>query len=127
MKTRCYNERAADYPDYGGRGIAICDRWRDRFEAFLEDMGTRPSSLHSIDRKDTNGNYEPDNCRWATAKQQANNRRETIYIEAFGESLTISGWAERRGIARDTLKARLYRMPPERALSRPVRAWGRPK
>jgi hypothetical protein len=76
MNQRCTNPRNKRYADYGGRGIQVCDRWRTSFAAFLEDMGRRPSPEHSIDRYPNNdGNYEPGNCRWATAKQQRANRR----------------------------------------------------
>lgn len=79
MKQRCRNPHAINYANYGGRGVTVCDRWVSSFENFYEDMGDRPI-CRSLDRIDSNGNYGPGNCRWATAKEQASNRRkrETI-------------------------------------------------
>ena len=86
MKTRCQNIRATGYRFYGGRGITVCDRWDNSFEAFLEDMGVSPSEAHSIDRINSNGNYEPNNCRWATLVEQRQNQRGVVNIicEATG-------------------------------------------
>lgn len=80
MINRCYDIRNQAYVNYGKRGIEVCDRWQNSLAAFIEDMGERPTNKHSIDRKDNNGNYEPGNCRWATSKEQNNNKRPTKII-----------------------------------------------
>ena len=85
MLNRCRNQRNENWENYGGRGIAVCERWLS-FESFLADMGRRPSKQHSLDRRNTNGNYAPDNCRWATAKVQQNNRRKMARIEQFDDA-----------------------------------------
>lgn len=94
---------------YAGRGIKVCDRWLDSYENFLTDMGRAPSTKHSIDRIDVNGDYEPSNCRWATMKQQGNNRRNNRFIAYNGETMTISQWAEQTGIKYQTLYARILK------------------
>ena len=110
MISRCYDDNLSDFHRYGGRGIVVCDRWRYSFQAFLDDMGPRPSASHSIDRyPDNNGNYEPSNCRWATKCQQARNRRTNKVIEFNGESKTICEWAEHFNLRYHFLYQRLFR------------------
>lgn len=95
MKQRCYKEDHQDYPEWGGRGIRVCDRWLESFENFLADMGRRTSPKHSLDRFPNNdGNYELTNCRWATKKEQAANRRSTKWYEHNGERKMLKEWAE---------------------------------
>lgn len=89
MRQRCYNKSHSTYKDYGSRGIVVCKRWLDSYECFLQDMGRRPSSSHSLDRIDPNGNYEPENCRWVTWDVQANNKRKSISVVLFGKSMSI--------------------------------------
>lgn len=81
MRYRCGNAGCSNFKDYGGRGIKVCDRWNKSFEAFFADMGKKPTRSHSIDRIDVNGNYEPSNCRWATTKEQAANKRPRMKLE----------------------------------------------
>lgn len=126
MIMRCENPKEKAWKDYGGRGIKVCDRWRDSFEAFLEDMGEPPSRDHCIERVDNNGNYEPSNCIWATMSEQLRNRRNTCFLTAFGETLCVEDWSKRYGIHRNTLKNRLDRgWDIEKAIT--LQAWGRTK
>lgn len=116
-KTRCYNERNPKYPAYGGRGIKMCDRWRDSFPEFLRDMGPCPAGM-TLGRKDNDGPYEPGNCRWETSKAQANNRRSSVLVLYNGEERTLQQWAELLGLKPGTLRHRLRDgWPLERALS----------
>lgn len=94
MITRCTNPNCNEFENYGGRGITVCERWINSFQAFFEDMGTKPSNSHSLDRfPNMNGNYEPSNCRWATKKQQQGNKRNNRIIEYNGQSMPMCDWA----------------------------------
>ena len=109
MKQRCSNEKDANYHNYGGRGISVCERWHS-FENFLADMGERPSKIHSLDRfPDKNGNYGPDNCRWATPKEQMRNVRYNRMITFNGETYCTAQWAEKLGISAYNIYSRLKR------------------
>lgn len=108
MKTRCYNKNAINFQDYGGRGITVCDEWKEDFSAFRDwalNNGYSPNL--TIDRVDNEKGYSPDNCRWATPKEQANNRRGNRPITHNGETHTISEWADIIGIDDDTLLKRI--------------------
>lgn len=107
MRQRCMNPNAASYRYYGGRGITICERWLWSYENFLADMGPRPSPKHTLDRIENDGNYEPGNCRWATAEEQSANRRVTSAVTAFGETAPLTSWARAAGININTLRNRL--------------------
>lgn len=108
MLNRCRNKNEPAYVDYGARGITVCQRWADYLN-FLEDMGPRPSSKHSIERKDNNKGYEPGNCKWATAQEQANNRRSSRTITWKGKTQTLAQWERETGVDQDTLGMRLLR------------------
>src|ERR1700743_836023 len=96
---RCTNPSHERYCDYGGKGVLVCDRWRDSFANFLQDMGLKPSPAHTLDRfPQKEGNYEPGNCRWATTKEQNRNRKSNVYLEFEGERLVKVDWAKRLGI-----------------------------
>lgn len=107
MKQRCYDSNSKDYPEYGGRGIKVCKRWKDSFSNFLADMGPRPSSRHSIDRLDGSKDYSPENCRWATPRQQANNTKRNVRITHNGMTLTVAQWSRRLGIPAGRIHERL--------------------
>ena len=119
MMDRCYREKANNYKQYGGRGIKVCDEWHsiESFEQWVKMSGF----VHgmTLERRDVNGDYCPKNCTWTTAKGQANNRRNTVYLEYNGQKHTISEWAELLGINRSTLNNRICRgWSVEKALAR---------
>ena len=111
MKRRCYNPEEKFYKDYGGRGIKVCDEWMDKkeghsnFQKWAVENGWEEG--HSIDRIDVNGNYEPNNCRWATPEEQANNRRNNNYVTINGVTKTTSEWARQIGISQNAFTGRI--------------------
>lgn len=107
MNRRCYDTESPSYHNYGGRGIIVCERWRNSFKNFLEDMGDKPDVTYTLDRIDVNGNYEPSNCKWSSKEEQANNKRNCIYLTLNGEKLTVSQWARKVGINKMTILRRL--------------------
>ena len=108
MKTRCTNPAANGYQHYGGRGIVVCARWLDSFEAFLEDMGEKPAGHRiSVERLNNDGNYEPGNCVWATQKQQTRNKRNSRMITHDGRTQCLAAWSEETGIPKTTIWNRL--------------------
>lgn len=118
---RCNNPNYPEYTTYGGRGIQFCERWKDDFAAFWEDMGATWKEGLSIDRIDTDGDYEPSNCRWATPKEQANNRRNNTFIATPSGEMTIALAAEEYGVSVNTIHARIRYGWNEDELLKPVR------
>lgn len=123
MKARCHRPGAVGYRWYGGKGVIVAERWRESYEAFLEDVGRAPSPKHSLDRfPDADGNYEPGNVRWATAKEQAHNKKCMRRLTIGGVTKTLSAWAAENGISSGTLHARITDMGWShlRAVTEPV-------
>lgn len=117
---RCTNPNNKDYKDYGSRGIAVCDRWL-KFKNFLKDMGECPDG-HTIERKKNSEEYSPENCKWATRKQQARNRRNNHLITAFGKIQCLAAWSEETEIPEYVIRDRLKRgWSPEKTLTTPVK------
>lgn len=118
-KDRVLRPGNPKYPSYGGRGIKMCQRWLNSFENFLADMGEKPSSAHSIERINNDGDYCPENCKWATNVEQSANRRSASIITANGKTQSLSEWAKETGIHRVTIFRRLQLgWSPDVAVSR---------
>jgi hypothetical protein len=123
MRKRCSNPRYARYADYGGRGIRVCERWNS-FPNFLEDMGEAAPGM-TLERKDVNGNYEPDNCTWIPKSEQAANRRFCRRITFCGVTKTMTEWERYLGFERGIVGSRIrdYGWDPERAITTPSRGY----
>lgn len=124
MKQRCYNKNHKKYKHYGGRGIKVCSEWLESYSNFYEwAINNGYSDNLTLDRIDTNGNYEPNNCRWATQKEQQNNKRTNTNITYNGETHNLKQWAEIKGINYKALWKRLHDgWSVERALTTPQKA-----
>lgn len=116
MKDRCFNPESTSFHNYGRRGIRVCSEWQDSFEAFLRDMGPRPSPLHSIERKENNGNYEPENCVWATRSEQMANTRRNKHVTYQGEKMHVAEAARKAGLSERTVLSRIRIGWPEERL-----------
>lgn len=123
MKQRCFNKNAKRYSQYGGRGITVCEEWKNDFMSFYDwAMANGYNDNLTIDRIDVNGNYEPNNCKWATNKEQQNNRQHHFLITYKGITKNLQEWCEEVGLSRDNLYRRLvkYKWSVEKALNTPV-------
>ena len=108
MKERCHNPNNKSYKDYGGRGVSVCEKWRNDFSAFLSDVGRRPSKEYTLDRWPNNdGNYEPGNFRWATRIEQANNKRTTVLVTYKGQTKPLSTWCRELGLSYSLMRDRI--------------------
>ncbi len=127
MKSRCYKETYYLFKEYGGRGVTVCDRWMCSFENFIADVGMAPSRNHTIDRIDSNGNYEPSNVRWADWKTQQRNRRNNRIVDISGESKTLAEWCEIYGANYHHVWQRISKlgMDPLFALTAPKQIGGK--
>lgn len=122
MKQRCLNPKNQRYKDYGGRGISICDRWLD-FQNFYEDVGDYPIGM-TLDRRNNDKGYSPENCRWITYRDNNNNTRRSVYVEYKGETKTLSQWCTLLGLNNNAMKTRLnYNWDIERAFTTPVKKY----
>lgn len=121
MIRRCHSPKDKSYRNYGARGIVVCDRWRESFDNFLADVGERPPGT-SLGRIDNDGPYSPENCRWETKEEQANNTRQNHLLRYRGDVLTMTQWGKKLGIDPKVIRLRLrYGWSIERALTLPVR------
>lgn len=122
IKSRCGNPSRKSYNDYGGRGITVCDEWRNSFKTFREwSLANGYSDDLTIDRIDNDGNYGPENCRWTTRTEQCNNTRRNHIVEAFGESHTLAEWSRINGLSYNTIKTRMRRGAQDEELVAPVK------
>jgi len=109
MKDRCLNPNNNTFEYYGGGGVTVCDRWRDSFENFIEDMGEKPTPSHTIDRKNGSKTYSPNTCRWATKREQSRNRKDSIMFTLGDKTKHLADWSEQFGIPYRIVRKRVWR------------------
>ena len=109
MKERCSNHNAINYERYGGRGITVCPEWQSDFPSFLRDMGECPSAEHSLERKNNSEGYSKGNCVWATRIEQANNKRNNVFVEFAGQTKSVAAWCRELGLNYPIVRQRIYR------------------
>lgn len=122
MMQRCVNPKNHNFPNYGARGITVCAQWSENYANFLEDMGPKPSHVHSLERIDNNGNYEPGNCKWALPREQNRNRRNVHTILVEGNHVTLKEACDYYGAYYPTVRRRIYKgITLEEAIGTPIR------
>lgn len=122
MIRRCTDPNNIGYANYGGRGISVCERWLKSFDAFLSDMGPRPSIKHTVDRINTDIGYEPANCRWLTQRDQCRNKRNNVNLTYHGKTMCAKAWADELGVSKSLILSRIKAgWTIERTLCQPVR------
>lgn len=128
IKQRCSNPNNRAYKDYGARGIKMCERWLNDFTAFIADLGERPGKEYTVERRNNDGNYCPENCYWATDESQKNNRRDSVRITWRGETKTLTQWARLTGIDPKIVRSRIrnYGWSVDEALTTPANRRDRP-
>lgn len=121
MIRRCHNPEEPSYARYGGRGITVCDRWRESVASFVEDMGEPPSLKHSLDRIDNDGPYSPENCRWATMREQMRNTSRKVVVTYRGETKLLAEWVDELGLVYTRVHGRIFYLgwPVEQAFEAP--------
>lgn len=124
MLRRCYNKNNKRFRFYGGRGICVCKRWRKSFLNFFNDMGRKPTKKHTLERKNNNKDYCPENCKWATYEEQNRNTSRNRYVAIKGETKLLIDWIRKSKVLKKTVETRIYKLGwgIERAINEPTQS-----
>lgn len=124
IKQRCYNPNVNNYHNYGGRGITMCDEWKNSFLAFYRDMGNRPDNL-TLEREDNDGDYCKENCKWATRTEQNRNRRNTIFVNYNNSKISLPRYCELKGLSYKLITTRIFthKWSLNKALNTPIKSF----